>query len=68
VILGYEWLESFGPMKIHWTAQWMAIPYGDQIVVLQGILSELVPSDVVEVFQLSGIDSQLQKDVVVMFP
>jgi hypothetical protein len=67
VILGYEWLESFGPMKIHWTAQ-MAIPYGDQIVVLQGILSELVPSDVVEVFQLSGIDSQLQKDVVVMFP
>jgi hypothetical protein len=29
MILGYDWLEQFSPMKIHWGAKWISIPYGD---------------------------------------
>jgi hypothetical protein len=36
-------------MKIHWSAKWLAIPYGSQIVVIQGILFELKTSVVVQV-------------------
>jgi hypothetical protein len=34
VVLGYDWLEMFSPMKVHWSEKWMAIPYGQGIVVL----------------------------------
>jgi hypothetical protein len=53
VILGYEWLEPFSPMKVHWGAKWMMIPYGSKSVVLQGIVSALVPGDKVQLYQLS---------------
>jgi hypothetical protein len=38
MILGYEWLEHFSPMKVHWGAKWMMIPYEHQSAVLQGIV------------------------------
>jgi hypothetical protein len=47
VVLGYDWLEKFSPMKIHWSEKWMAIPYGSSTVVIHGILSQLSPGDVV---------------------
>jgi hypothetical protein len=25
VVLGYDWLEMFSPMEVHWSAKWMAI-------------------------------------------
>jgi hypothetical protein len=28
VILGYDWLEAFSPMKIHWGEKWLQVPYG----------------------------------------
>lgn len=46
----------------------MAIPYGDQTVIIQGILSEMKDGDVVQVFQLSEADSQVQKDTSVVMP
>jgi hypothetical protein len=53
VILGYDWLECFSPMKVHWSEKWIAIPYGAETVLLLGILSELKPGAVVQVFQSS---------------
>jgi hypothetical protein len=35
-------------MKIHWFAKWLAIPYGSQTVVIQGVLSELREGVVVQ--------------------
>jgi hypothetical protein len=53
---------------MNWAAKWMAIPYGDQTVIIQGILSEMKDGDVVQVFQLSEADSQVQKDTSVVMP
>jgi hypothetical protein len=39
MILGYDWLESFSPMRIHWGAKWMIIPYDGRQVMIQGMLS-----------------------------
>jgi hypothetical protein len=41
VIIGYEWLERFSPMKVHWGAKWKALPYEGHNVVIQGVLSIL---------------------------
>jgi hypothetical protein len=41
VILGYEWLEMFSPMRDHWSTKWMAIPYGQSTTVLRGVHSIL---------------------------
>jgi hypothetical protein len=53
MIVGYDWLEKFSPMRVHWGAKWMAIPLGGRTVVLQGILSELLTGDVIQVCQLA---------------
>jgi hypothetical protein len=52
MVLGFDWLEQFSPMKIHLGAKWLTIPYGDKTVMLHGILSELHTGDVVQVYQL----------------
>jgi hypothetical protein len=59
MILGYDWLAIFSPMKIHWGAKWLVIPYGSSTVLLHGILSELQPGDVVQVCQLAEEDLKL---------
>jgi hypothetical protein len=64
VILGYDWLEQFSPMKIHWTAKWISIPYESKIVVIQGLLSELKEGDVVHLLQLTEEDLKLDVDEV----
>jgi hypothetical protein len=64
VILGYDWLEQFSPMKIHWTAKWVSIPYESRTVVIQGVLSEL-GGDVVQLLQLIEEDLNLDVDDVV---
>jgi hypothetical protein len=46
-------------MKIHWFAKWLAIPYGSQTVVIQGVLSELREGVVVQELQLSEEDLNL---------
>jgi hypothetical protein len=53
VILGYDRLEAFSPMKIHWEAKWMSPHYGGATAVIQGILSELQASDVTLLCQLT---------------
>lgn len=37
MIVGMDWLESFSPMQIHWSAKWVAIPYNGQTHILQGL-------------------------------
>jgi hypothetical protein len=48
VILGYDWLEAFSPMKVHW-GEW-------------GILSSLSTGSVVQVCCLSEEDLKLDID------
>jgi hypothetical protein len=57
MVLGYDWLAQFSPMRIHWVAKWIAIPYQSRTVILQGILSELTDGEVVQVYQLTEVQS-----------
>jgi hypothetical protein len=41
MVLGYDWLAQFSPMKIHWATKWMAVPFGSSTIVIQGILFEM---------------------------
>jgi hypothetical protein len=59
MILGYDWLQQFSPMKVRWGAKWLSIPYGKTYVLLHGILSQLQPGDRVQVFQLAEEDLHL---------
>jgi hypothetical protein len=62
VVLGYDWLEEFSPMKVHWAEKWIAIPYAIGTVVLKGILSKLCPGAVVQLFHLFEQDLNLEDD------
>jgi hypothetical protein len=62
VVLGYDWLEEFSPMKVHLAEKWIAIPYATGTMVLKGILSKLCPSAVVQLFHLSEQDLNLEDD------
>jgi hypothetical protein len=42
VLLGYDWMEEFSPMKVHWAEKWIDIPYATGTVVLKGIFSSYV--------------------------
>jgi hypothetical protein len=68
MMLGYDWLEKFSSMKIHWSEKWMAIPYGSSTVVIHGILSQLSPGDAVQILQLSQEEFQPEKDSNVLLP
>jgi hypothetical protein len=59
MILGYDWLQQFSPMRVHWGAKWLSIPYGKSYVLLHGILSQLQPGHRVQVFQLAEEDLHL---------
>jgi hypothetical protein len=37
MILGYEWLLQFSPMKVHGGDKWLRILYGSSTVVLHGL-------------------------------
>jgi hypothetical protein len=39
MIIGYDWLEEFSPMRLHWKDKWKAIPYQNAAVVIHGISS-----------------------------
>jgi hypothetical protein len=47
VVLGYDWLEEFSPMKVHWAEKWIAVPYAEGTMVLKGIMYKLCPRAVV---------------------
>jgi hypothetical protein len=34
MVLGFDWLEKFSPMRLHWAQKWIAIPYESGTVVL----------------------------------
>jgi hypothetical protein len=56
MILSYDWLERFSPMRLHWLEKWIAIPYGDTTVVLHGMLP-----DQSSVYHISSIqDSEVE--------
>jgi hypothetical protein len=56
MILGYDWLAQFSPMKIHWGAKCLSSPYEGRTVVVQGLLSKLHDGDVVQLCQLDDED------------
>jgi hypothetical protein len=58
-ILGYNCLQQFGPMKIQRGAKWLIIPYGSVQVMLHGIMSKLKAGDVVQIYQFSDQDLNL---------
>jgi hypothetical protein len=62
VILGYDWLEAFSPMKIHWGEKWLEVPYGAGTIPIHGILSSLSSGSVVQVHCLSEEDLKLDTD------
>jgi hypothetical protein len=39
MVLGYDWLMQFSPMRVHWGSKWLVIPYAGSTVVLHGVLS-----------------------------
>lgn len=59
LILGMDWLESFSPMKVHWKAKWMMIPYMDSSVVIQGLLPSDPEELVVQVCAMSTSDNSV---------
>jgi hypothetical protein len=59
MILGFDWLEKYNPMKLCWGDKWLAIPFGDITVVIHGISSELSSPVVVHTCQLTEEDLQL---------
>jgi hypothetical protein len=54
MILGYDWLLQFSPMKIHWEEKWLKIPYGNSTVVLHGLLSQLRAGAQIQLYQLAS--------------
>jgi hypothetical protein len=59
MILSYDWLQQFSPMRVHWGAKWLNIPYGKTSMLIQGVLSQLQPGDSIQVFQLAEEDLHL---------
>jgi hypothetical protein len=49
LIVGYDWLELYNPMRVHW----LSIPYGSSNVVIHDILSKLNVGDRVQICQVS---------------
>jgi hypothetical protein len=58
MILGYDWLLQFSPMKIHWKEKWLRIPYGNSTMVLHGILSQLTAGAQIQVYEVASDDDQ----------
>jgi hypothetical protein len=67
VILGFDWLETFSPMKIYYKAKWMSISYEGGIALIQGILSELKEGDMVQLCQVAP-QMQMAKDNELVLP
>jgi len=69
LILGMDWLESFSPMKVHWKLKWLSIPYQNSTILLQGILHQVPPLTLVQIFtvsvadQLANMSSSIQPEV-----
>jgi hypothetical protein len=40
-------------MKVHWKRKWLEIPYGDQLITLQGVLPAFPDEVVVQLCVLS---------------
>jgi hypothetical protein len=41
VIIGYEWLERFSPMKVHWGDKWMVLTYEGQNWLFRAVVQVL---------------------------
>jgi hypothetical protein len=54
-----DWLESYSPMKIHWKNKWMEIPYGNQLILLQGEVPETPENVLVQLCLLSEKGTQV---------
>lgn len=55
MILGMDWLEAYSPMKVHWTQEWLAIPYEASTMVVYGSLPDLPEATVVQVCSVQVI-------------
>jgi hypothetical protein len=62
MVLGFDWLEKFSPMRLHWAQKWIAIPYESGTVVLHGIQSGMGDQPQSLLSQLSEDDLNLDGD------
>jgi hypothetical protein len=53
MILGYDCLLQFSPIKIHWGEKWLKIQYGNSTIVLHGLLSQLREGARIKLYQLA---------------
>lgn len=58
VILGMDWLEQFSPMHVDWSNKWMEITVNNQVVKLQGIVSNSGLCTAVSLDQCLGMAKQ----------
>ncbi|XP_025825540.1 uncharacterized protein LOC112900963 [Panicum hallii] len=71
MILGMDWLESNGPMQVHWQRKWMMFQYKGKTITLQGVhtvmgspisdqqVQALIKNDsILHVIQLNAVDVQ----------
>jgi hypothetical protein len=68
MVLGYDWLAQFSPMKIHWAAKWMTISYGSHTAVIQGVLSEIHVGSMLQVCQVVDGRQSSHEDCSVHLP
>jgi hypothetical protein len=59
LILGYDWLELYNPMKVHWSEKWLSIPYGSSSIVFHGMLSHLAAGSLVQVCAITDEELSL---------
>ena len=51
-ILGFDWLETHSPMKVHWQQKWMIIPYQNSSIMLYSSLSDLPEGSLLQICSL----------------
>jgi hypothetical protein len=54
LIISMDWLKLYNPMKVHWRHKWMKIPYGEQMVTLQGAIPTLLEHVLMQLCVLSA--------------
>jgi hypothetical protein len=62
MIIGYDWLEEFSPMRLHWRDKWMTIPYQTGTMVIHGVSSSSDHITEAQVCQLLEEDLNLDVD------
>lgn len=64
MIIGMDWLQAFSPMRVHWTQQWLSIPYQGATVTLHGQSAVIPECTVIEVLMVSPTVSDTTQSMI----